>query len=82
MHIGVKFPTPNDRHRVMDNNFITVDFKRESFQWLYGESDVEIGITKDNKLSYISIEIKSGIIDKELKILKKAIGNERTKFNY
>ncbi len=54
-------------------NLLKFDFKKENSKWLYGESDVEIGITDNNILSYISIEIKNGLTEKELKLLKKVI---------
>ncbi|WMT53741.1 hypothetical protein [Ferroplasma acidiphilum] len=63
-------------------NLLKFDFKKESSKWLYGESDVEIGITDNNSLAYISIEIKNGLTTKELKLLKKVIKNEETKFNF
>ena len=63
-------------------NLLKFDFKKESSKWLYGESDVEIGITGNNILSYISIEIKNGLTTKELKLFKKVIKNEETKFIY
>ena len=63
-------------------NLLKFDFKKESSKWLYGESDVEIGITGNNILSYISIEIKNGLTTKELKLLKKVIKNEETEFIY
>ena len=63
-------------------NLLTFDFKKESSKWLYGESDVEIGITDNNSLAYISIEIKNGLTTKELKLLKKVIKNEDNKFNF
>jgi len=63
-------------------NLIKLDFKKESNKWLYGESDIEIGITDNNLLSYISIEIKNGLTENELKLLKKAIKNEKIEFIY
>jgi hypothetical protein len=63
-------------------NLLTFDFKKKSSKWLYGESDVEMGITGNNSLAYISIEIKNGLTTKELKLLKKVIKNEETKFIY
>ena len=63
-------------------NLLKFDFKKESSKWLYGESDVEIGITDNNSLAYISIEIKNGLTTKELKLLKKVIKNEDNKFNF
>jgi predicted transport protein len=62
-------------------NLFKLDFKKESSKWLYGESDVEIGMTDNNMLSYISIEIKNGLTEKELKLLKRVIKNEETKYN-
>jgi len=68
--------------KINNGNIIKLDFKKESNKWLYGESDIEIGITDNNLLSYISIEIKNGLTENELKLLKKVIKNEGIKFIY
>ena len=60
-------------------NRLYLDYKREATNWIYGESDVEIGLTNDLRISYISIEIKSRKAIEDLDLLKEAVENERAK---
>lgn len=63
---------------IIDKNNIRIDFFRNlnrNSKFFYGESDMEVGISEDNKISYINIEIKNGISQNGLKALKKAIEN-------
>jgi hypothetical protein len=59
-------------------NRITIDFPRTAESWLYGEADVEVGITKDGVFSYLSIEFKKGLSIDELKSLKRAVDYEKS----
>ncbi len=57
-------------------NRLYLDYGRGAIDWLYIESDVEIGLSMDRKISYISIELKSKIAKEDVEFLKEAVKNE------
>ncbi len=57
-------------------NRLYLNYGRGAIDWLYVESDVEIGLSTDRKISYISIELKSKIAKKDVEFLKEAVKNE------
>ena len=58
-------------------NRIYIDFGRESQSWIYGDSDVEIGLSGSLRVSYIAIEFKKKLSYEEQEDLREAIENER-----
>ena len=58
-------------------NRICIDFGRESQSWIYGDSDVEIGLSGSLRVSYIAIEFKKKLSYEEQEDLREAIENER-----
>ena len=58
-------------------NRIYIDFGGESQSWIYGDSDVEIGLSDSKRVSYIAIEFKKKLSREEQEDLREAIENER-----
>lgn len=58
-------------------NRIYIDFGRESPSWIYGDSDVEIGLSDSLRVSYIAIEFKKKFSHEEQEDLEEAIENAR-----
>ena len=57
-------------------NRMYIDFGGVAKDWIYGESDVEIGLTGDLKISYVSIEFKKKLNEDEQVDLREAVENE------
>jgi hypothetical protein len=60
-------------------NRIYIDFGSSANSWIYGDSDVEIGLSDGFGISYIAIELKRKLGQKEQEDLKEAVGNESKK---
>lgn len=56
-------------------NRLNIDFGTKANSWIYNESDVEIGISEDKKISYLSIEFKKKLDEVEMNDLKEALSN-------
>lgn len=58
-------------------NRLYIDFGGKPVDWIYQSSDVEIGITEDKNISYISVEFKKELSDEDLKNLRLAVNYEK-----
>ncbi len=58
-------------------NRIYIDFGGIANNWIYADSDVEVGLSDGFRISYIAIEFKKKLSQEEQEYLKEAVDNER-----
>ena len=58
-------------------NRMYIDFGGIANNWIYGDSDVEVGLSDGFRISYIAIEFKKKLSQEEQEDLREAVENER-----